>query len=122
MAVILCISQDGLSCCSNNPENKWLKAIAFISLSHYIHCGLPGALLCVILTQVGREALSPRFMESGNPVQGAVLQKGAFLEIVCVALCQGWQGPLNPDLVSCGSQFLELHTWKFSKSPSGAWN
>lgn len=34
---------------------------------------------------------------------------------------QGWQGSLSLDLVPCGSQLLEVHTWKFSKCPASTY-
>lgn len=35
---------------------------------------------------------------------------------------QSWQYTLILDLVLCGSQLLELHARKYSKSPSSAWD
>ena len=46
------------------------------------------------------------------------------LSVSLLADCDQWEheGTLSLGLVLCGSQLLELHAWKFSKSPSYAWD
>ena len=83
MVTALNISQDGLSYCGNsNIISQCLKTITFVSLSHHILTahGLE-ALLCVSLTQAGKEVSSSYFPGKWTTVLLSKLQRApSFVE------------------------------------------